>query len=74
MTNKQKLLAKVRSGSQNIAFEDMVSLNASIWGSTGSRRSHQFFVHPEVAESLNLQNSSKGKAKLCQVQQFLEDF
>lgn len=72
MTKKQKLLAKVRSGSKNIAFEDMVALMQA-FGFRLDRvaGSHQIFVHPEVAESLNLQNS-KGKAKPYQLKQFLQ--
>lgn len=69
--NKKKLLEKVLSGSKNIQFSDMVTL-VEAFGFRLSRvkGSHFIFVHPQVAELINLQEKN-GKAKPYQVREFL---
>lgn len=69
--NKRKILQKALQGSKNIRFSDMVRLVEGF----GFRRSrvsgsHQIFVHPDLAELLNLQEVD-GKAKPYQIRQFL---
>ena len=58
---KRKLLEKVLSGSQNIQFNEMVTL-IEAFGFRLSRinGSHHIFSHPEVREIVNIQNK-KGK-------------
>jgi hypothetical protein len=72
MTRKQKLLRKILGGTQNIAFNDMVTLSEA-FGFRLSRisGSHHLFEHPSVPEPLNLQNKN-GQAKSYQVRQFLQ--
>ena len=69
--NKRKLLQKILAGSKNIRFGDMISL-VEAFGFRLARTdgSHHIFVHPEVAELVNLQNVN-GQAKPYQVRQFL---
>ena len=68
MTQKQKLLRKLLSGSNNIAFDDMVTL-VRAFGFTLSRvnGSHHIFENSAIGEQLNLQNK-KGTAKPYQNQ------
>ena len=72
MTQKQKLLRKILSGSNNIAFDDMVTL-VEAFGFRLSRAngSHHIFENTTIGEQLNLQNK-KGKAKPYQIKQFLQ--
>lgn len=60
------------SGSKNVRFEDMVKL-VEAFGFELSRvnGSHHIFVHPNVAELVNLQEV-KGQAKPYQIKQFLK--
>jgi predicted RNA binding protein YcfA (HicA-like mRNA interferase family) len=69
---KRKLLQKALTNPQNIRFNEMVIL-AEAFGFRLSRvrGSHHIFVHPQVAELVNLQEV-KGKVKPYQVHQFLE--
>lgn len=69
--NKKKLLEKILSGSKNIQFSDMVTL-VEAFGFRLSRvkGSHFIFVHPRVAQLINLQEKN-GKAKPYQVREFL---
>jgi predicted RNA binding protein YcfA (HicA-like mRNA interferase family) len=66
------LLRRLSGGAlQNVAFRDFRALVEA----TGFRRqrvsgSHHVFVHPEVAEIINLQDVA-GEAKPYQVRQFL---
>jgi len=57
MAKLKKILAKVLSGSKNIAFTDFVSLVEG-FGFRLSRTSgsHHIFIHPKVKELVNLQN------------------
>ncbi len=68
----QKTLEKLLSGSKNVRFEDMVKL-VEAFGFELSRvnGSHHIFVHPNVAELVNLQEV-KGQAKPYQIKQFLK--
>ena len=70
--NKQKLLRKILSGSKNVRFNDLVAL-VEAFGFTIDRvrGSHHIFIHPTIAENVNLQNA-KGQAKPYQVRQFLK--
>ena len=69
--NKQKLLKKVLAGSQNVRFDEMVTL-AEAFGFRLARvsGSHHIFVRSGVRELVNLQNV-KGQAKPYQIRQFL---
>lgn len=68
----QKILEKLLSGSKNVQFGDMVKL-VEAFGFELSRvnGSHHIFVHPNVAELVNLQEV-KGQAKPYQIKQFLK--
>jgi predicted RNA binding protein YcfA (HicA-like mRNA interferase family) len=72
VTHKRKLLLKALSGSKNIRFGEMVEL-VETFGFRLSRvsGSHHIFVHPQVAELVNLQDVD-GKAKPYQIRQFLK--
>jgi len=70
--NRRKLLRRLTRGAlQNVAFADMVNLIEG-FGFTLARTggSHHIFVHPNVAELLNLQDVG-GEAKAYQIRQFL---
>jgi predicted RNA binding protein YcfA (HicA-like mRNA interferase family) len=71
MTKPEKVLKKILSGSKNIRFGEMILIVES-FGFELDRisGSHHLFVHREVPELVNLQEV-KGKAKPCQVGQFL---
>ena len=71
MTQKQKLLQKVLSESNNIAFDDIVTL-VQAFGFRLSRvnGSHHIFENTAIGEPINFQNK-KGKAKPYQIKQFL---
>lgn len=68
---KQKLLWKIRRGTRNVDFKDMVSL-VEAYGFRLSRvkGSHHIFAHQDIPELINIQEAS-GKAKPYQVRQFL---
>ncbi len=70
--NRRKLLARILSGSTNVRFGDMVNLVEG-FGFRISRvdGSHHIFVHPEIAELVNLQKVG-GQAKPYQIRQFLK--
>ena len=69
---KRKLLRKLLSSPQNVAFNDMIGL-VEAFGFRLSRvsGSHHIFVHADVPELVNLQNV-RGEAKPYQVRQFLK--
>jgi predicted RNA binding protein YcfA (HicA-like mRNA interferase family) len=71
MSQKDKLLAKILSGSKNIQFDEFVIL-VEAFGFHLARinGSHHIFQHPTIAEQLNLQNKN-GQAKSYQIKQFL---
>ncbi|HLA28036.1 MAG TPA: type II toxin-antitoxin system HicA family toxin [Syntrophales bacterium] len=60
---KRKILQKIRAGSKNIRFSDMIELVEG-FGFRLSRTdgSHHIFVHPDIPELVNLQEV-KGQAK-----------
>ena len=72
MAKLKKILAKVLSGSKNIAFSDFVLLVEG-FGFRLSRisGSHHIFVHDSLKELVNLQ-SVDGQVKPYQVRQFME--
>ncbi|HEX8494801.1 MAG TPA: type II toxin-antitoxin system HicA family toxin [Pyrinomonadaceae bacterium] len=68
---KQKLLRKALTSPKNFRFNDMVTLvEAFGFRLARSSGSHHVFVHPEIAELVNLQEV-QGQAKPYQVGQFL---
>jgi predicted RNA binding protein YcfA (HicA-like mRNA interferase family) len=69
--NKQKLFRKILSGSDNVRFDDLVTV-VEAFGFRLSRisGSHHIFTHPEIPKLLNLQDRG-GKAKPYQIRQFL---
>ncbi len=71
MTKRQKTLAKILSGSKNVAFSDFVFLVEG-FGFRLSRvsGSHHIFVHAKVKELVNLQ-VVRGQIKPYQVGQFM---
>ena len=69
---REKILAKILSGSKNIAFSDFVNLIEGFGFELSLvRRSHQIFKHKDVIELVNLQNVG-GQVKPYQIKQFLE--
>lgn len=70
--NKRKLLQRILSGSKNVRFNDFVTLVEGFGFELARiRGSHHIFIHPDVPELLNLQES-KGQIKPYQVRQFLK--
>lgn len=70
--NRKKLLKRLASGSlHNVSFGDLTKLVEG-FGFRLSRvsGSHHIFVHPELAELVNLQEV-EGEAKPYQIKQFL---
>jgi predicted RNA binding protein YcfA (HicA-like mRNA interferase family) len=69
--NKRKLFKKILSGSDNIRFDDVVTV-VEAFGFRLSRvnGSHHIFTHDEIPKLVNLQNR-EGKAKPYQIRQFL---
>jgi len=70
--NRKALLRRLASGAlQNVAFRDLRNLVEG-FGFTLSRvsGSHHVFVHPSIAELVNLQEVG-GQAKPYQIRQFL---
>lgn len=68
---QRKLLWKIRSGTRNVNFKEMVTL-VEAYGFRLSRvnGSHHIFVHEDIPELINIQNA-RGKTKPYQVRQFL---
>lgn len=68
---KRKLLRKALASPRNFRFSEMIALVEG-FGFRLSRTggSHHIYVHPEVAELVNLQEV-RGKAKPYQIDQFL---
>ncbi len=66
------LLQRLSGGSvQNVAFRDLCSLlEATGFRLTRVSGSHHVFIHPEIADLINLQDV-KGEAKPYQIRQFL---
>jgi len=71
LVSRRKLLNKVLSGSRNIRFSE-ARLLAESFGFRLARvnGSHHIYVHPQIAELLNLQDVD-GQAKPYQIRQLL---
>ena len=69
---KRKLLQRILTSPQNVAFGDMVGL-VEAFGFRLSRvnGSHHIFAHEDVRQLVNLQNVN-GQVKPYQVRQFLK--
>jgi len=70
--NRKKLLRRLAQGAvQNVGFSDFVGLVKG-FGFTLARvsGSHHIFVHPRLAELINVQDVG-GQAKAYQIRQFL---
>ena len=70
--NRRQLLRRITQGAlHNVAFSDMVKLVEGFgFRLDRVRGSHHLFIHPEVAEVLNLQPEG-GQVKPYQIRQFL---
>lgn len=68
----QKLWARVRRGSRNLSFRELVAL-AEAFGFRHVRTSgsHRIFAHPEVPAMLNFQPDRDGSAKRYQIRQLV---
>ncbi len=72
MSKKRKLYEKVLAGSNNIRFDDLVTLLIAFgFQLDRTAGSHYIFKHPKVAVLLSLQTTSNGQAKPYQIRQFL---
>ena len=65
-----RLLARIRRGDvSNVTFTDLIRLVEALgFREAGGRGSHRVFVHPRVAELINMQEEH-GQAKPYQVRQ-----
>ena len=73
MPKRQKILAKLLSGSRNITFLEFVSLLEGYgFELDRTRGSHRIYVHPKIPELLAIQPRQDGKAKPYQLHQFLK--
>lgn len=70
--NRRRLLRKLLTNPNNVRFLDLVALVEG-FGFRLSRvnGSHHIFVHPKIAELVNLQEV-RGEAKPYQIRQFLK--
>lgn len=68
----RKLLRRLSQGAlQNVRFADMINLVEGFgFRLARVKGSHHIFVHPDLAELINLQEV-EGKAKPYQIRQFL---
>lgn len=68
---RERLLAKALASPNNLVFRELVSLTEAFgFRLVHTSGSHHIFVHPNVAEPLNLQSVGR-KAKPYQVRQLL---
>ena len=73
MSRHQKILARLLSGSKNIAFLEFVSLLEGYGFELDRiRGSHQIYTHPDVSELIAIQPRHDGKAKPYQLRQFMK--
>ena len=72
MVNRRRLLQRALAGGRNLHFNELVAL-AEGFGFRLARvsGSHHIYIHPEVAEPINLQDVD-GQAKPYQVRQLLK--
>jgi len=73
MVKRSKILEKLLSGSNNISFEEFISLLQG-FGYIMERihGSHHILKHPDVPQLLSIQPRKDGKAKPYQLHQFLK--
>ena len=72
MSKHQKTLAKILTGSKNIAFGEFTALvEAFGFRLSRTKGSHHIFIHPKIKELVNLQNVH-GQVKPYQIKQFME--
>lgn len=68
----RKLWERVRQGSQNLSFRELVSLAEAFgFGHKRTSGSHQIFAHPSIPEMLNFQPARDGSAKRYQIRQLI---
>jgi predicted RNA binding protein YcfA (HicA-like mRNA interferase family) len=68
---KQKLLQTIYSNTNNVRFNDLITIVESFgFYLARSNGSHFLYKNKEIAKTINLQ-SDKGKAKSYQVEQFI---
>ena len=73
MPKRQKLLAKLLSGSRDITFLEFVSLLEGFGFKLDRMRgSHRIYIHPKITELISIQPRGDGKAKPYQLRQFLK--
>lgn len=73
MSKRQKILARLLSGSKNITFLEFISLlDGYGFELDRIRGSHQIYTHPKVSELIAIQPRRDGKAKPYQLRQFLK--
>ena len=72
MTKKEKLLQKARENPDNLTFDEFETLlSQNGWEFSRQRGSHRLWCSP-TGQSLPIQVRRDGKAKLYQIQQFLD--
>ncbi|MEP0915642.1 type II toxin-antitoxin system HicA family toxin [Leptolyngbya sp. DQ-M1] len=73
MSKKRKLLKKILEGSNNVSFDELVTLVEG-FGSTLSRinGSHHIFHHPDIPDLVNLQNRKGSRTLSNSSQEVLE--
>jgi predicted RNA binding protein YcfA (HicA-like mRNA interferase family) len=72
MTKKEKLLQKARENPGNLTFDEFeILLSQNGWEFSRQRGSHRLWCSP-TGQPLPIQPRRDGKAKLYQIQQFLE--
>jgi predicted RNA binding protein YcfA (HicA-like mRNA interferase family) len=70
--NPRKLLRKILAGTETVRFDDFVRLVTAFGFCLDRvRGSHHIFVHAQIDELLNVQDSH-GEAKRYQIRQFLK--
>lgn len=71
--SRRRLLARLQQGAvHNVAFNDFVDLVQGFgFAHTRTRGSHEYYDHPDIPETLNIQPLD-GEAKAYQIRQFLK--
>lgn len=73
MVKHSKILEKLVSGSQNIRFDEFMTLLEEFgFVRERVRGSHHIFKHPSVSDLLSIQPRKDGKAKPYQLRQLLK--
>ena len=70
--NRRRLLRRLSAGDlHNVRFDDLIELMLGFgFREARTAGSHHVFVHPDIAELVNVQNVG-GEAKPYQIRQFL---